>query len=84
THDRLGRLPLAVGMRVMILHNILTSVGVVNGAEGVIKRIVYDENDSGDRVAKAVFVQVEGAVVNLPGLEPGVVPVFPDSVSMKL
>lgn len=84
TRDRLGKLPLVVGMRVMILHNILTSVGVVNGAEGTIERILYDETLSGERVASVVFVKVEGAVVNIPGLEPGVVPVFPDTVTMNL
>lgn len=68
----------------MIMHNILTSVGVVDGAEGLVKRIVYDDDTNGGRVALAVFVQVEGAIVDLPGLEPGVVPVFLDSVAMKL
>lgn len=84
THDRLGRLPLAIGMKVMIMHNILTSVGVVNGAEGTVERIIYDTGVNEDRVATVIFVRVKGALVDIPGLESGVVPVFPDTVTMKL
>lgn len=42
---RLSALPLTVGMRVIVRFNIATELGVVNGAEGTLVKIVLDDEE---------------------------------------
>ena len=45
TQSRLSALPLTVGMRVILRHNIAIDLGLVNGAEGTIVKIVLDDEE---------------------------------------
>ncbi|KAF5316214.1 hypothetical protein D9619_006531 [Psilocybe cf. subviscida] len=78
-NDALGRLPLFSGMRVMVTENIAFSHGIVNGSEGVVEAIYYNENPSGVKTAVVALVYIAGCGLHLPGLEPDVVPIFPVS-----
>ncbi|EJD44114.1 hypothetical protein AURDEDRAFT_36246, partial [Auricularia subglabra TFB-10046 SS5] len=77
TRDRMGYLPLVEGMPVMIIQNILTPAGVVNGAEGILLRVYYDRLPNGERNATCALVKVKECDLQYEGLERGVVPIIP-------
>lgn len=80
--DSLGKLPLFPGMKVMIRENIAFSKRLVNGAEGTVVDIVYEESDN-VRYAVVVYVRVPGAGKVADDLDEDIVPVFPETVSFK-
>lgn len=80
--DALGKLPLVPGMKVMITENIATSEKVVNGAEGILQYVRYDEVE-GVRYAKCAYVLIEGSNIQVPGLPIGIVPILPVNTSFK-
>ncbi|EGN92238.1 hypothetical protein SERLA73DRAFT_147519, partial [Serpula lacrymans var. lacrymans S7.3] len=41
THNSLGKIPLVLGMRVMVTENVATSCNIVNGAEGIFQDIKF-------------------------------------------
>jgi ATP-dependent exoDNAse (exonuclease V) alpha subunit len=51
TNYRLGRLPLTIGMPVMITQNFDVQNGIVNGTTGIVKQIRYTIDSSGERQA---------------------------------
>ncbi|PBK58131.1 hypothetical protein ARMSODRAFT_842200, partial [Armillaria solidipes] len=59
TNQRLGALPLVIGMPVMISTNFDVAGGVVNGSVGTLEKIRYKTDDEGRRYALS-------CVVNLP------------------
>lgn len=86
TNDMFGRLPLFPGMRVMVTTNISVHHKLVNGAEGVVEKIFYDEDADGNRFAQVVHVRVKGAGKVAVGLEDDIVPIVPitDSFEVKV
>jgi ATP-dependent DNA helicase PIF1 len=62
TKDSLGRVPLAIGMRVMIMENIALTESVVNGAEGILKKIKYSVDEKGRRYADCAWVEIKHVV----------------------
>ena len=78
--EALGRLPLIVRMPVMITENLSMQNKIVNGSEGVVKKIIYRTSDEG-REAVCVHVHIRSSPITLEGLTPGIVPIFPRSVS---
>lgn len=80
TNDSLGKLPLFPGMKVMIQENLAFTNGVVNGSEGVIVDIVYEE-DNGKRFPVVVYVRIPGAGSVSDRAEEDVVPIFPQWTS---
>ncbi|KAJ6543476.1 hypothetical protein B0H10DRAFT_1634105, partial [Mycena sp. CBHHK59/15] len=83
TKDFLGQLPLFPGMRVMVLENVVFSVGIVNGAEGVVRDVKYNVDRRGRRVASVVFVHIPGCGIRVDGLDDDVVPLFPQSMRIE-
>ncbi|KAF8215295.1 hypothetical protein K438DRAFT_1561929 [Mycena galopus ATCC 62051] len=83
TKDALGKLPLSIGMKVMITENIALKACVVNGAEGILREIHYSTDSKGRRSVDCAYVEVKGAGVNLHPLGKDVVPIFPVSSSFK-
>lgn len=57
----MGMLPLAIGMRVQFLHNYDVSGGIVNGCEGILKKIRYTTDKYGRRHATSCVVLVESS-----------------------
>ncbi|KII83001.1 hypothetical protein PLICRDRAFT_64476, partial [Plicaturopsis crispa FD-325 SS-3] len=84
TQSRLGKLPLFVGMKVIVTVNRAFSRGIVNGAEGVVTRIKYSLDSEYRRVAEVVYVCVPGAGQVADDLEVDVVPIFPVKTSITL
>jgi len=63
----------------MVTENVSLPLGVVNGTEGVVEKIQYDEDADGRRYAAVVYIYIEGSDIHLDGLPIGVVPIFPVS-----
>ena len=80
THDSLGRLPLFPGMKVMVQENLAFTNRVVNGSEGTVRDIVYEEIDR-RRYAVVVYVHIPGSGRVHPTAENDVVPIFPESTT---
>ncbi|KAJ7881840.1 hypothetical protein B0H13DRAFT_2235519 [Mycena leptocephala] len=83
TKDSLGELPLVIGMRVIITENIAIKASVVNGSEGIVREIKYEEDKEGNRFLKCVYVTIEGAEVRAHGIESDWIPIFPVSTSFE-
>ncbi|KAJ7674297.1 hypothetical protein B0H17DRAFT_946617, partial [Mycena rosella] len=83
TNYRLGRLPLAVGMPVMITQNFDVQNGIVNGTTGIVKQIRYTASESGERYAQSCVVYVpEMSGPALPNLPPKHAVVLAETVDM--
>jgi ATP-dependent exoDNAse (exonuclease V) alpha subunit len=70
-------LPLVVGMKVMITENITISQKIVNGAIGVVEKIIYDTDNDGCRFAICCYLHINGCGLQAPGLDKDVVPIIP-------
>jgi len=57
TKQRLGKIPLVIGMPVMITHNFDVESGIVNGCTGILKKIRYTTDDMGNRYAISCVVE---------------------------
>ena len=77
THDSLGRIPLFPGMKVMVQENLAFTNRVVNGSEGTVRDIVYEQLN-GLRYAVVVYVHIPGSGRVHPTAENDVVPIFPE------
>jgi hypothetical protein len=83
TGYRLGRLPLAIGMPVMITQNFDVQNGIVNGTTGIVKQIRYSVNEAGERFAQSCVVYVPDMTgPPLPGLPPKHAAVLTETVDM--
>ena len=81
TKGRLGRLPLVIGMPVLLSQNFDVQAGVVNGSYGTVKRIRYKTDDNGRRMLISCVVKVLDAnEQSMPHLNPNEVPVLRDSI----
>jgi hypothetical protein len=84
TEQRMGLLPLVVGMPVMICANFDVTNGVVNGCIGTLKEIRYTVDENGDRHAHACVVSLPDVTgMKLTNLEIGEVAVLEDQCTMS-
>lgn len=84
TGHRLGKIPLVLGMPVMIGQNYDVSAGIVNGCIGSLKSIRYSEDDSGNRFATSCIVYTPSTSgESLPHLEEQESVVLPDTVELS-
>ncbi|EKM80525.1 hypothetical protein AGABI1DRAFT_16923, partial [Agaricus bisporus var. burnettii JB137-S8] len=85
TNQRLGRLPLVIGMKVMIIQNFDVPNGIVNGTTGILMQIRYEIDSFQRRHATSAIVKcdsVQGdSIADLP---PTFIPIVQDSVSFTL
>jgi hypothetical protein len=70
TLSRLGRLPLVIGMPVMIAQNFDVPGGVVNGCTGTLAQVQYQVGADGKRYAIS-------CIINAPDTLPGIMPELP-------
>jgi ATP-dependent DNA helicase PIF1 len=76
-------LSIAVGARVMIVTNLITSAGIVNGMEAIVRHIVYNEYDSPDTpgtMPRLILVEPINATYTGPSLTddgPPLIPITP-------
>ncbi|KAJ3836600.1 hypothetical protein F5878DRAFT_506688, partial [Lentinula raphanica] len=84
TNYRLGRLPLVIGMPVIIGCNYDVQSGIVNGTTGTLQKIRYRVDENGERhlVSCIVLCDHLRSFTNLTGLNKNEVPVLEDTVSM--
>ena len=73
---------LAEGAKVMLTHNLWTSKGLVNGAQGVVKKIWFDQgSNSRSHLPAVVFVEFDGyfgpQTPAWEGISPSWVPIVP-------
>lgn len=82
TNHRLRKLPLVIGMPVMITHNVCVEAGVVNGTIGTIHSLTYVQHADGTRSLSSCIVKLPGKNnVSIGNLEPNLFPILPDVVS---
>ncbi|KAJ7086499.1 hypothetical protein C8R44DRAFT_650805 [Mycena epipterygia] len=77
TKDYLGKLPLSVGMKVMVMENVALKAAAVNGAEGILREIKYSLDDKGRRYADCAYVEIKGSNFCMHPLGPDIVPIVP-------
>lgn len=75
--DALGILPLFDGMRVMLTENLAIGNRLVNGAEGIVKRVEYTIDDENHRYPQVCYVHFPGSDLSFPGLEHDLAPIIP-------
>ena len=83
SEDSLGRIPLFRGMKVMIQENLAFSHGLVNGAEGTVEEVLWEEVD-GCRYATVAYVRVPGSGMTCPEKGSDIVPIFPEVVKFEV
>lgn len=84
TDNVMGRLPLFIGMKVMVTCNLAISKRVVNGSEGIVKEIKYDTDEDGYRYASVVYILLPGTGKLAPDLDDNVIPIFPERHSFRI
>ncbi|KAJ3845876.1 hypothetical protein EV368DRAFT_3365, partial [Lentinula lateritia] len=66
TNQRLGRIPLVIGMPVIITQNFDVHAGVVNGAQGLLKSIRYKVDEQGRRHAISCVITLSTTELTEP------------------
>ncbi|EDR05732.1 uncharacterized protein LACBIDRAFT_302987 [Laccaria bicolor S238N-H82] len=85
TKGHLGRLPLVIGMPILVAQNFDVQEGIVNGTYGTVKHIRYRTDKTGKRMLISCVVKVEDAnEESMPHLMPNEVPVLRDSVNFTI
>ena len=83
TNQRLGRIPLVLGMPVMITQNFDVNSGIVNGCTGVLQRVRYTQDSKGNRHATSCVVNAPSTDGEpLPNLEHHQVVALQDSTDL--
>ncbi|KAJ7142802.1 hypothetical protein C8R44DRAFT_603193 [Mycena epipterygia] len=77
TKDALGKLPLSIGMKVMVMENVALKASVVNGAEGILREIRYSVDEKGRRYADCAYVEIKGSNFGMHPLGVDIVPIVP-------
>jgi ATP-dependent DNA helicase PIF1 len=83
SEDSLGKMPLVVGMKIIVTENMAISSKVVNGMHGTLVDIKYDEDDFGRRYPIMAYVHIPDSNLTLPDLPKNVAPIYPTRVSIK-
>lgn len=85
TSHLLGSLPLVEGMKVIIGLNYDVGNGVVNGSEGILKKVYYTLDSDGEKHATSAVVHVHGSSGNcMPGLGPHEKVVFTETKNFTI
>ncbi|EIW81887.1 hypothetical protein CONPUDRAFT_19782, partial [Coniophora puteana RWD-64-598 SS2] len=84
TGSRMGKLPLVVGMPVMIMHNFDVESGVVNGLTGILVNVRYRLDDDGNRHALSCVVRSPDSLgAGIPGLPSDTVVALEDATRIS-
>lgn len=84
TNGRMGKLPLVIGMPVMICQNFDVEGGVVNGCVGTLVKIRYKENTAGERQAISCVVRSDNVEKDIhPDLESDEVVALRDEIQLQ-
>ncbi|KAI0717166.1 hypothetical protein C8Q76DRAFT_573189, partial [Earliella scabrosa] len=82
TNQRLGKIPLVIGMPVIVSHNFDVHSGVVNGSIGRLKKVRYQvDQETGERYLRSCIVHLPNIHASpLSQLETGDFPIMEDNV----
>ena len=81
--QRLGRIPLCIGMLVLVAQNFDMEGRIANGSHGTVKEICYFRDDHGTRYLKSCVVHIENSSSDwMPHLAAHDVPILPDIIDM--
>jgi hypothetical protein len=84
TNQRLGRIPLVLGMPVMMSTNFDVDAGVVNGCTGILKQILYRTDSDGKHHTISCVVHAPNMTGDhMPGLPQHYVVALEDTIEMK-
>ena len=84
TNQRLGKIPLVIGMPVMISQNYDVEGGIVNGCTGILKEIRYQTDSEGNRYATSCVVESESITgKQLPMLPPKHAAIIQDTTDLN-
>ncbi|KAJ2912290.1 hypothetical protein MD484_g8126, partial [Candolleomyces efflorescens] len=85
THQRLGRIPLCIGMPVLVSQNFDVEGGVVNGSRGTVISVRYKLDVVGHRILTSCVVLISSSGDNpMPNLESHEMPILSDSESIQI
>ncbi|KAK0436844.1 uncharacterized protein EV420DRAFT_1250812, partial [Desarmillaria tabescens] len=83
TNQRLGALPLVIGMSIMISTNFDVPGGVVNGSVSTLEKIRYKTDEEGRRYALSCVVKLPSMIAEkLPELAEREAAALPDEVDL--
>jgi hypothetical protein len=83
TRGRLGRLPLFIGMPVLVSQNFDVEGGIVNGSYGIVRYIRYHLNEVGERHLRSCVVEIDDACPDpMPQLLAGNCPIMADTTKI--
>ncbi|TEB38496.1 hypothetical protein FA13DRAFT_1605953, partial [Coprinellus micaceus] len=84
TNQRLGKIPLCIGMPVLVSQNFDVKHGIVNGTRGTVKTIRYTTNLRGERCLTSCIIEVVGDTgTAMYGLEKNEMPILCDQVTVE-
>lgn len=85
TAHQLGRIPLVIGMPIIISQNFDVAGGIVNGSIGTLSKICYVTDSKTDQrfLTSCVVCLSDSTASRMPGLDNTEYPILPDTVKMK-
>jgi hypothetical protein len=94
TDKAVGKLPLCLGMPLMLKHNVCVELGLVNGAEGVFHGFIFKTGEEPNigtgrdpiflhKLPAAILMRFPEADFQLEGLPIGVAPIYPVSSTFE-
>jgi hypothetical protein len=84
TNMRLGKIPLVIGMPIIVSQNFDVEGGIVNGSTGILKKVRYSLNDDNQLVLRSCIVEIsQSSDEALPNLRPHEIPIIEDSVELR-
>jgi hypothetical protein len=82
-NQQLAKIPLIIGMPVIIAHNFDVEGGIVNGCQGILEKICYTIDSQGNQHAVSCVVHASSTSDNnLPHLPPNYVVTLQDSIDL--
>ncbi|RXW18892.1 hypothetical protein EST38_g6956 [Candolleomyces aberdarensis] len=85
THQRLGCIPLCIGMPVLVSQNFDVQGGVVNGSRGTVTSVRYKVNNCGHRILTSCVVLIEKSAPDaMPTLGRHEMPILSDNETIKV
>jgi hypothetical protein len=84
TNMRLGKIPLVIGMPILVSQNFDVEGGIVNGSTGKLRKVRYSFNNEGQRILRSCIVEISHSSDEaLPNLSPHQIPIIEDSVELR-
>ncbi|KAG2045328.1 hypothetical protein BDR03DRAFT_802009, partial [Suillus americanus] len=80
----LGKIPLVIGMPVLVAQNFDVKGGIMNGSTGKLKKVRYTVNDEKQCVLRSCIVDInQSSDEALPNPHPHEIPIIEDSMELR-